>query len=90
MPKDQKYIDGLQTLLPSLFRQITDIQAERRSTRGKAIKQEFDQLVSQMQEGDELWEWRWYGEDSRLNSYSFGWCVVRGGIVIDSFCHSYS
>lgn len=73
----------------SLKERIANPAAYVTTVKGKPLKREFLKLAERMIEGDELWEWEWFGTLGARNSYSFGWCVVRTGEVIASHCHSH-
>jgi len=44
--------------------------------------------VASTLEGDALWEWEWLGTVGVRNAYSMGWCAVRNGTLVASYCHS--
>ncbi len=73
-----------------LKQRIADPAGELALVRGKKLKESYKRLLRSMQADDELWEWEWFGMIGRRNAYSIGWCVVREGAVVQSFCHSSS
>jgi len=74
--------------LEHLTQRIPDPDAYVVTIRGKPLKQEFRRLVASTLEGDELWEWEWFGTVGVRNAYSMGWCAVRNGTLVASYCHS--
>ena len=73
-----------------LTQRIADPPTYVKTVKGKPLKHEFGKLFRLMQDGDEIWEWEWWGSSGPRHSYSFGWCVVRNGEAIASHCHSFS
>lgn len=80
----------MQHLLNCLTHQVQDISAERATIKDKEIRKGFADLLAVMQPEDQLWEYEWYEPPGGRDCYSFGWCVIRQGRVIDIYCHSYS
>ena len=73
-----------------LKERIVDPTEYIRSVRGKPLKWKFEKLQRLLQGTDELWDWEWFGQIGPRPSYRMGWCVVRDGVVIASYCHSHS
>ena len=82
--------ESLKLVSPSITTRIEDPTTYLGSIRGKALKQEFKKLIRGVQHGDELWEWEWWGPTEPRNRYSLGWCIIRNGEAVASYCHSYS
>jgi hypothetical protein len=87
MKTEAEHLADLKALLTQ---RIEDPAAYVATVKGKPLKQHFQKLIRMMQQGDELWEWEWWGTAGPTSSYSFGWCVVRRGEAIASHCHSSS
>jgi len=82
--------EHLRWVVQHLKEEIADPAAYVASVRGKPLKHEFTKLVRLMTDGDQLWEWEWFGKIGPRDSYSMGWCVVRKGVAVASYCYSYS
>lgn len=82
--------EHLESLVALLTTQVLDPVAYITTIRGKSLKREFEKLMRLVRDGDELWEWEWWGPVEPRNRYSMGWCVVRDGRATASFCHSHS
>lgn len=80
--------EHLESLATLLTKRIVDPASYVPTIRGKFLKNEFRKLMRRTLDGDELWEWEWWGAVEPRNRYSMGWCVVRNGHAIASFCHS--
>jgi len=79
-------MNDLQKLREHLTNRIADPQAFLASLPRKARKGVYGKMVSEMQEGDELWEWEWSVIREVRSSFSAGICIVRAGDVIYSVC----
>ena len=79
----------IQSLKDYLTRRLVNIHLARQEITDKELKEAFCKLVSQMEAKDELWEWEWFDEPDGQGGYSLGWCILRGEVIVDSYCHSF-
>jgi hypothetical protein len=79
----------LLALQENLTTRIEDPHAYARRV-SPAFAKELSILISAMLPGDELWEWHWSQQNGRMYNYSNGWCIIRAGTPVDSYCYSYS
>jgi len=69
-----------------------DVRAEENAIKDADVLSQLRLLMATAGANGEVWEWAWQA-DQRVDfqaSYSLGWCVIRDGEIVDSFCHSAS
>lgn len=74
--------ETLELLRPFLTSRIESPSEHVKELRGKALKSEFKRFSKILQPGDELWNYHWSLDRGSSYSYEYGWCIIRGTVLI--------